>query len=191
MPLIAPKLIESERVCLRLTLESDLPALLAVNGDEEVARFLGVAPWQAMADAEAWFQRMSALQAAGSALEFAIVAKRTGSVIGRCGLFEFDELNAQAGVGYVLGRAHWGQGFMREALTALIDCAFLEMHLRRLEARVEAPNTASAALLERLGFTREGVLRERWITNEETVDAEVYGLLRHEWASAGANGSGR
>jgi ribosomal-protein-alanine N-acetyltransferase len=191
MPLIAPKLIESERVCVRLTLESDLPALLAVNGDEEVTRFLGFAPWKAMADAEAWFQRISALQAAGSALEFAIVAKRTGGVIGRCGLFEFDEVNAQTAVGYVLGRAYWGQGYMREALTALIDCAFLEMNLRRLEARAEAPNTASAGLLRRLGFSREGVLRERWISNEETVDAEVYGLLRHEWARAGASGSGR
>jgi RimJ/RimL family protein N-acetyltransferase len=187
MPLIAPKLIESERVCVRLILESDLPALLAVNGDEEVTRFLGFAPWKAMADAEAWFQRISAQQAAGSALEFAIVAKRTGSVIGRCGLFEFDEENAQAGVGYLLGRAHWGQGYMREALTALIDCAFLEMNLRRLEARVEAPNTASAGLLQRLGFTREGVLRERWISHGETVDAEVYGLLRREWARTGAN----
>ncbi|MEA3212019.1 MAG: [ribosomal protein S5]-alanine N-acetyltransferase [Chthoniobacter sp.] len=191
MPMIAPKLIESERVCVRLTLKSDLPELLAVNGDEAVTRFLSFAPWKAMADAEAWFQRISALQAAGSALEFAILAKRTGSVIGRCGLFEFDEVNAQAGVGYVLGRAHWGQGYMREALTALIDCAFLEMNLRRLEARVEAPNTASAGLLQRLGFTREGVLRERWITDGETVDAEVYGLLRHEWARAGASGSDR
>jgi len=144
-----------------------------------------------MADAEAWFQRMSAQQAAGSALEFVLVTKRTGSVIGRCGLFEFDEVNAQAGVGYVLGRAHWGQGYMREALTVLIDCAFLEMKLRRLEARVEAPNTASAGLLQRLGFSREGVLRERWISHEDTVDAEVYGLLRHEWGRAGANGSSR
>ena len=181
MPLIPPKLIESERVEVRLTLESDLPALLALNGDVEVTRFLGFAPWQTLADAEAWFQRISAQQATGSALEFVIVAKPTGGVIGRCSLFAFDAGNAQAGIGYVLGRAHWGQGYMRETLTALIDCAFLELDLRRLEATVEAPNTASTGLLQRLGFTREGVLRERWISHGEPVDAGVYGLLRHEW----------
>jgi [ribosomal protein S5]-alanine N-acetyltransferase len=185
MPLVVPKLIESTRLCVRPVLESDLPSLLAVNGDEEVTKFLGHAPWQAMADAETWFERISMLQALGSALEFVIAAKQTGSVIGRCGLFDFEEVNAYAAVGYVLGRTHWGQGYMREALTALFDWAFQEICLRRLEAKVELQNVASAKLLRRLGFTKEGVLRERWLTNGATVDAEVYGLLRDEWARSG------
>jgi ribosomal-protein-alanine N-acetyltransferase len=180
MPLVALKLMEADRVCVRPVLESDLPSLLAVNSDEAVVKFLGHAPWQGMTDAEAWFERISKLQTSGSALEFVIAAKETGSVIGRCGLFDFEEVNAHARLGYVLGRAHWGQGYMREALITLIRCAFGEMDLRRLEANVEAQNTASANLLRRLGFTREGVLRERWITKGEPMDAEVYGLLRHE-----------
>lgn len=191
MLLIPPKLIESERVCVRLTVESDLPALLILNGDEEVTKFLGFAPWQTMTDAEAWFQRISALRGTGSALEFVIVAKQSDRVIGRCSLFEFDAGNAQAGIGYVLDRAHWRRGYMYEALTALLDCAFRELDLRRLEATVEAPNTASARLLERLGFTREGVLRERWLNHGEPLDAVVYGLLRHEWLCAGTHGSDR
>lgn len=182
MPLVLLKPIETDRVCVRPILESDLPSLLAVNGDEEVVRFLGHAPWRTIADAEAWFDRISKLQASGSALEFVIVGKETGNVIGRSGLFDFEEVNAHAHLGYVLGRAHWGKGFMREALTALISCAFGEMDLRRLEANVEAHNTASANLLRRLGFTREGVLRERWTTKDGTTDAEVYGLLNHEWS---------
>ncbi len=182
MPFIAPKLIESARVSVRPVAESDLPSLLAVNNDEEVVRFLGHAPWQAMADAEGWFARISKLQASGSALEFVIAERITGSVIGRCGLFDFEEVNAHAALGYILGRAHWGQGYMREALTVLIHFAFGEMGLRRLEARVEAQNTASTGLLRRLGFTKEGVLRERWIPQGKTMDAEVYGLLRDEWS---------
>jgi [ribosomal protein S5]-alanine N-acetyltransferase len=182
MPFVAPKMIETDRVYVRPVLKSDLPSLLAVNSDEEVVRFLGHAPWQAMADAEAWFERISKLQESGSALEFVIAAKETGNVIGRCGLFDFEEVNTHARLGYVLGRAHWRQGYMREALTALIRCAFGEMDLRRLEANVEAQNTASANLLKRLGFTKEGVLRERWITKGEPMDAEVYGLLRREWS---------
>ena len=182
MPLTEPKPIESPRTWVRLVEESDLPGLLAVNSDEEVTRFLGHAPWTTMADAEAWFKRISTVQAAGSAREFVIVAKQTGSILGRCALFEFEEANAHAAIGYTLGRAHWRQGYMREALTALIDCAFNEMALRRLEARVEAQNVASAMLLRCIGFTKEGVLRERWISNGATMDAEVYGLLCNEWA---------
>jgi ribosomal-protein-alanine N-acetyltransferase len=178
---LGSRVIETSRLRVRPLLESDLPSLLAINSDEETVRFLGHAPWQGMTEAEAWFERMSKLQESGSAMEFVIAAKATGNVIGRCGLFELEEGNQHARLGYILGRPHWRQGYMREALSALIDCAFSEMNLRRLEADVEAQNTASASLLRRLGFTREGILRERWLTNGATMDAEVYGLLRHEW----------
>jgi [ribosomal protein S5]-alanine N-acetyltransferase len=183
MPLIALHPISTDRLCVRPVLESDLPSLLAINSDEEVVKFLGHAPWQAMAEAEAWFERISKQQASGSALEFVIVANETGNVIGRCGLFEFEAVNAHAKLGYILGRPHWRQGYMREALTALLHSAFDEMELRRLEASVEAHNLASASLLQCLGFTREGILRERWIAGGEPMDAEVYGLLRHEWSN--------
>ena len=181
MPLIIPKPIETPRMWLRLIEESDLPGLLEIIGDDEVTRFLGFSSWKTMVDAEAWFRRISAMQTTGSAREFVIVAKQTGNILGRCGLFEFEEVDAHAGLGYILGRPHWKQGYMREALTALIDCAFHEMSLRRLEARVEAHNTASTGLLQRLGFTKEGVLRERWMNKAGPMDAEIYGLLRNEW----------
>ncbi len=182
MPLITLNQIESTRLCVRPVSESDLPALMEVNGDEDVTRFLPYATWKSLADAEAWFKRMADLQARGSALQFVIAAKQTGIAIGTCLLFQFEEANAQAEIGYVLGRAYWGRGYMREALTALIDCAFNEMSLRRLEAAVESQNKASVRLLLGLGFTREGVLRERWITKRGPMDAEIFGLLRHEWS---------
>lgn len=183
MSFAAPDLIESPRLRVRPLQESDLPSILAINSNAEVVKHLGHAPWQAMADAEAWFARISKQQTAGSALEFVIVEKQTGEIIGRCGLFDYDADNAQASVGYILDRARWRQGYMTEALTSLIARAFNEMELRRLEAKVEAPNVASSALLRRLGFTKEGVLRARWVSPEGTIDAEVFGLLSHEWSS--------
>src|SRR4051794_21523527 len=107
MPLLAPTLTESARIFLRPVLESDLPRLLAINSDDEVLRFLGHAGWQAMSDAKAWFGRISAQQASGSAQEFVIVQKETKTVIGRCALFEFEQLNGQAALGYTLSRAYW------------------------------------------------------------------------------------
>src|SRR2546430_16744002 len=179
MPLVSLNPLHSARLCLRLFTESDLPALLDINGDDEVTRFLPYATWKSMSDAEAWLKRSSERHVAGSALQFVIAAKETGSVIGTCTLFHFEEDSAHATIGYVLGRAYWGQGFMREALTALINAAFNDMSLRRLEAQVESQNTASTRLLQRLGFAKEGVLRQRWITKGQPKDAEDYGLLRH------------
>lgn len=187
MPLVAPEPLESPRLIVRLATEEDLPSLLEVNSDEEVTRLLPYAPWASMADAEAWHRRMLGIQATGLALQFVVVSKSTGSAIGTCLLFRFEEASARAELGYVLGRAYWGQGLMQEALTALLDCAFGSVGLRRLEAEVDVRNRQSAALLRRLGFTREGVLRERWIAKGgHAADFEMYGLLRKEWRQGAA-----
>lgn len=71
--------------------------------------------------------------------------------------------------------------FATEALKALVSYAFEVMGLRRLEADVYPRNAASIRTLERLGFQREGFLRERWHVNGEIQDAIFYGLLRREW----------
>jgi RimJ/RimL family protein N-acetyltransferase len=154
---------------------------MEVHGDEEVMRFVPGKAWVTITDGEAWFQRMTDLQTAGAVVQFAIVAKETGKAIGVCCLFDHEEENGHAEIGYMLARACWGQGFMREALFAMIDWAFAQMPLRRLEAAVEAGNVASTALLRRLGFRRDGILRERWTAKLGPTDAEIYSLLRREW----------
>jgi RimJ/RimL family protein N-acetyltransferase len=183
VPLASPNPIESERLLVRLVAESDLPALLEVNSSEEVTALLPYATWRSMADAQAWLQRMNGIQATGLARQFVVVLKSTGIAIGTCLLFRFEEGSARSELGYVLGRAHWGQGLMHEALEALIGCAFGTMGLRRLEAEVDTRNLTSARLLQRIGFTREGLLRQRWVAKGETKDVEMYGLLRSEWPS--------
>lgn len=181
MPFTATAPIETERLRVRLVTESDLPALLEVNGDEEVNRYLPSTPWRSFAEAEAWFKRVTALMATGKGLLFVVATRETDRAIGTCALFGLEEENAHAELGYVLGRSHWGQGLMREALTDLITCIFQTMTVRRLEAQLDSRNTTSSSLLRRLGFTRDGVLRQRWTTRGEISDVEIHSLLRQEW----------
>lgn len=186
MPLPAPPPITTPRLQIRLLAEPDLAALMLVNGDTEVTRFLPYATWKSMDDAIAWHGRMVGLQAGGTALQFVVVDKAGGNAIGTCLLFRFDAASARAELGYVLARAQWGRGLMHEALSALIDCAFGNIGLRRLEAEVDPRNGPSCRLLERLGFTREGLLRQRWVAKGEAHDVEVHGLLRQEWPAPSA-----
>jgi RimJ/RimL family protein N-acetyltransferase len=72
---------------------------------------------------------------------------------------------------------------MGEALQTLLTYAFEVLELRRLEADVDPRNAASIRTLERLGFKREGFLRERWHVDGEIQDALFYGLLKREWIS--------
>ena len=187
MPLSVPDPIDTPRLIVRPVTESDLPALLDVNGNEEVTRYLPYATWRSMADAEAWYQRMSGIQATGLARQLVVASRETDAVIGSCLLFRFEEGSARAELGYVLGRAHWGRGLMREALEALIDTAFGVMALRRIEAEIDPRNLPSTRLAERLGFTREGLLRKRWVAKGEAKDVAIFGLLQDEWRTP--NGS--
>jgi [ribosomal protein S5]-alanine N-acetyltransferase len=181
MPLRPTGTLECARLQIRLVTEADLPALLDVNGDDAVTQYLPYASWRGIEDARAWFARMNALQAAGGSLQYVIIEKRAGKAIGTCLLFRHEESSARAELGYVLGREHWGQGYMHEALRRLIDCAFGELSLRRLEAEVDPRNARSARVLTQLGFVQEGLLRERWLTRGVPCSVNAYGLLHREW----------
>ncbi|MEP6873923.1 MAG: GNAT family N-acetyltransferase [Burkholderiales bacterium] len=176
-----PQPIESPRLRLRIVEEADIPALLGINGDDEVTRFLPYPTWRSVADGQAWFARYRALIASTTALQFVVIEKASDSIIGTCLLFRHEPASERMELGYVLGRAHWGQGLMREALSALISHAFTACGLRRLEAEVNPDNAASDTLLRRLGFSHEGVLRKRWAAKGVVYDVNVYGLLSDEW----------
>ncbi len=176
--------LTTARLTVRPVQESDLPDLLLVNGDALVTQYLPYPTWEALADGQAWLQRMTTAQATGTVLQWVVADTATGRVLGACLLFGYDAGSARAELGYVLGRAAWGQGIMQEALTALLQCAFTTLGLRRIEAQVDPRNTASGALLRRLGFASEGILRGRWVTKGRVCDVESFGLLSHEWPPA-------
>jgi ribosomal-protein-alanine N-acetyltransferase len=96
-------------------------------------------------------------------------------------LFNISEESGTADIGYVMGQAHQGRGYMREGVSSLIEHAFQTRGLRRLEANVDVRNIASHHLLLGLGFTREGMRREQKICKGELISLNVYGLLAREW----------
>ena len=72
---------------------------------------------------------------------------------------------------------------MHEALQRLVRYAFEELDLHRLEADIDPRNEASERTLLRLGFVKEGYMRERWIVADVVSDSAVFGLLRREWTA--------
>jgi [ribosomal protein S5]-alanine N-acetyltransferase len=117
----------------------------------------------------------------GSLLQLALERTADGAFLGLCLLFNFNKTSARAEIGYALASGYRSNGYMSEALPALIDHAFGALALNRLEADIDPRNAASARLLDRLGFMPEGVLRERWIVNGEPSDSRMYGLLARDW----------
>jgi RimJ/RimL family protein N-acetyltransferase len=110
-----------------------------------------------------------------------VVADKADIAIGTCTLFHFDARHRHAEVGYALRSGLWGKGLAREAVALALGWAFDTLGLHRVEASIDPRNAASRRLLERLGFTSEGVLRERYFVGDAVSDAEMFGLLAEDW----------
>lgn len=84
-------------------------------------------------------------------------------------------------IGYMLGEEYQGRGLGTRAVALFVDKLFGETRLHRVYATVSVENVPSLRLLARLGFTREGVMREHYLIQGRRVDEVLHGLLRHEW----------
>jgi len=175
--------LRTDRLLLRPLREADAPAIFAIRSDPKVMRYASSAPLATLESASEFIARDTASIAAGECLRLGLERIDEQTIIGTCVLFHFNHQCRRAEVGYELRHDAWGRGYMHEALLALLHLAFTDLQLNRIEADIDPRNVASARSLERLGFAKEGLLRERWIVEGEVSDSALYGLLHSDWQS--------
>lgn len=173
--------LRTERLLLRPVRESDSRNLFAIFSDPRVSRYLSHPAWTDIASARQLVARTVAAVDAGKYVYLGIERTSDGKLIGECSLFNLMPQCRRAEVGYTLAHEAWGKGYIGEALVALLEFGFTRLVLNRVEADVDPRNAASAKTLEKLGFQKEGLLRQRWIVDEEVSDSALYGLLAAEW----------
>ena len=173
--------IDAPRVRLRQLAEADVETLFAIFSDEEMMRYWSSKPMKDRSEAEALVARVGRLFADKSAFQWGVERKEDNRLLGTCTIFHIHPNNRCGELGYALKSEHWKKGYMGEALKGLLDYAFGPMNMRRLEADVDPRNAASLAILGKLGFQREGLLRERWDVDGDIQDSIFLGLLNREW----------
>jgi [ribosomal protein S5]-alanine N-acetyltransferase len=181
MDFILPDAFMTDRLIVRPIVVDDLAGVFRLFSDPQATRYWLHAPWRDMSDAEHWLVRVLARHAEQSAMQFVIVERSTRLLVGTAVLFKIEAVSRRAEIGYALMPDRWGCGYMNEALACLLDYAFGTLEMRRIEAELNPRNVGSAKVLARLGFSQEGLLRERWLLQGEASDSALYGLLRHEW----------
>jgi RimJ/RimL family protein N-acetyltransferase len=181
--------LQGTRVRLRMPAAADVPALFAIYSDPQVMRYWSNAPYATIEQAQAKFAELDRGNRAGEFFSWAIADNREDAMLGTCSLFEISQPHRRASLGYALGSVNWGNGYALEASRLAIEYAFGTMQLHRLEADVDPRNTPSLRLLDRLGFAREGVLRERWHVAGETQDSLICGLLARDYAATASGSS--
>jgi RimJ/RimL family protein N-acetyltransferase len=173
--------LATKRLSLRPINATDVADFFRIYSDPEVMRYWSTPPLTDMDAASELISETHERFKQRELLKWAIALRTTDRMIGCVTIFRPDFTHRRAELGYILGRAQWRVGYMQEALSTLLDYAFAELQLHRLEADVDPRNAASIRTLERLGFQREGYLRERWQVSGELQDALFYGLLRPDW----------
>lgn len=179
--------LETTRLRLRRFRDADLAPFMAYRNDPEVARYQS---WEqtSLAEAQAFLREESVTRygVPGAGAQIAIEQKATGALIGDL-YFHLEDTGAatehpwQGEMGYTLARDAQGHGFATEAVTAWLDYAFTAYPLHRVVAVVDCLNARSFALLERLGFRREGhFLQNVWFKGA-WGDEYLYATLREEW----------
>jgi len=173
--------LETGRLVLRPLREDDAAALFAMFSDPRVVRYTSTPPWESIDVAHQRIADDRRELAAGEHLRLGVVLRDGGPIVGTCSVYQLHEESRRAELGYALAVHAQGRGLMHEALTAVLDWAFGPLELHRVEADADPRNAPSVRTLERLGFAREGLLRERWIVAGEVQDSVMYGLLAREW----------
>jgi [ribosomal protein S5]-alanine N-acetyltransferase len=173
--------LPAARVTLRRFSAADAGALFELFSHPEVMRYWSRPAMTDPAEADELIRQILADYATGESLPLVIERNSDRGFIGNCTLHHFHKASRRAEIGYSLAHHHWKKGYMHESLRALVAYAFGRLGLNRLEADIDPRNVASARTLERLGFRKEGHLRERWIVNGEVSDTGFYGLLRRDW----------
>jgi RimJ/RimL family protein N-acetyltransferase len=113
--------------------------------------------------------------------KLAMEIKPHSKIAGSCWLDIMDSYSFNAAIGYFVDKNEWGKGYATEMVQAVLQLAFEKLKLHRVYANCDIGNIASQKVLEKIGFRREGQLREHALRAAGWTDVYSYGLLRQEW----------
>ncbi len=173
--------LHTARLTLRAYVPSDAPALARLCNDLDVVRWTASHPFPyELHHAQEFIDQRQADFLAGKSTVFAGVRTTDAVLLGSAGLRREGD-HQRAELGYMLGREHWRQGYATEAAAGVLRYAFENLRLARVYASAYAGNPASIRVLEKLGFTREGVQRRHVLRLGEWHDVVLFGMLREEF----------
>lgn len=169
-------ILETERLRLEPLAAADADYLYPIMGHPEVMAYWDIPEVDDPDLVATIVAGQVEAMADGRAVYWAMRTLAEGAFVGSCDLSEIDRWHRRAEVGFMLGRDAWGQGYALEAMRAVVAFAAAG-GLRKLTARTHLGNRRSEALLEKLGFSKEGLLRGHILKDGERRDCRLFGLL--------------
>ena len=173
--------IETERLLLREIVPEDVEQIFAIFSDQKVVEHYDLYSYSEVDQAQELIDFFDESFELERAIRWGIVPKDGDFIVGTCGYVWLRQYRGE--IGYELASSYWRRGIMSEALNAILEFGFTELHLNRVEALVMAENEPSAGLLRHLGFQEEGLLRQHDFFKGQFHDMRLFALLRSDFAA--------
>ena len=174
---------ETERLILRKVRPSDASDMYEYSCRKETCQYL-------LWDTHPFYSYTAELTkhlqreyAQGRYFDLAIELKEKSKMIGTVGFTQVDEKNFCCEIGYVISPDHWGKGIAVEAVNALLNFAFCQLKMKRVEAKYMVENTASRRVMEKCGMSFEGIHRSKLFVKEKFRNIGVCSILSDEYFS--------
>ena len=177
---VSSPVLLTRRLRLRPIRQDDALALFGVFGDPETMRFWDAPTRRTVAETAQLLRGYLAAKHC-RCLSWAIAHRDEPSPLGVVWLGVVEPASRKGKIKFVLGRNHWRQGLMSEALARILDHAFRDLLLHRVEACRHVEDERSGHLLHRLRFEREGTLRQSLFVENSYRDVDLHSLLARDW----------
>ena len=178
--------IAISNLILRPITLKDLPDYYELCSDEEVMRTWGTPHHRSLDDTRRLIFFLQESYRAEQMVRWAITEKGSDEMVGDVGFWRFVKERCRAEIGAKLKPKYWNRGFMSDGLSAVIQFGFEKMGLHTVEANVDPLNRAALRLVEKVGFVREGVVREHSynIFENKFKDTALFSVVKTTFTAA-------
>lgn len=170
-------MLTTERLVLREFRPGDAQQVFNMRSDPVVMRHVSRPLLASIHEASSFIDRVTASVNAADSLQWAITMKGDDTFLGMIGFWRMEKEHYKGELGYMMVRSAWGNGYMREAIAAVVRYGLLDLGYHRVDALVRPENTASIRALEANGFIREGLHRQSVFANGAFHDMAHFGAL--------------
>lgn len=167
----------SEHYLLRDIIHANPQQLFELYSHPEVVRYIDMHPIHSIHDAQFYISNANDMFNNHQKVVWAIYNKEQKNLLGIIRLYDINKEHHFADIGFELNRNYWGKGIISECLQTVLYFLFTQIQFKRIEAQTFVGNERSIKLLERLGFLREGRLRQNFLINGQYEDSYMYAKI--------------
>lgn len=170
--------LRTQRLLLRAITPDDTERIYQLRTDPSTMRFLDRAPLASKAEAALLIKRIADSALLNDGITWGIcLLENKAEIIGTIGFWRIDKEHHRAEIGYMLLPAFFRNGYMTEAMKAVLHFGFNTLKLHSIEANINPANTASEVLLQHHGFIKEAHFKENYYFNGKFNDSIIYSLV--------------